>query len=90
MKNYKLFIIPAGMVAVTLAAIFWPKKEASSEVEKEEPTIKPAPEGKQTTADEERKRLMAEMGRKGAEKSAQVRRAKKAAREALKNGTIPA
>lgn len=42
-------------------------------------------------ADDERRKIMSEMGKIGAQKSAAVRRAKKVAREAIKDvGSVPA
>lgn len=68
--------------------------KGGAEVEEDEGEALPdnPPPAKKTPkkeSDEERRKIMAELGRKGSEKSAEVRRAKKAAKEAQADDTPP-
>jgi hypothetical protein len=81
MQKKHLLILGVASVALLPLAILTGKKKPQADT----PKALPAPEVTREISEEERKKIAAEWGRKGAEKSAQVRRAKKAARAEAKN-----
>lgn len=81
--NKKLLMIGGGVVLLGSMAWFTGKRGGEKA-----PDDAPQAVTKEVS-DEERRKIAAEWGRKGAAKSAEIRRAKKAAREAAKLAPAP-
>lgn len=80
-----LAIIGLAALAGVAVALKPGRDEAEEQAKEEKADENKTPA--QKSADDERRRLMAEIGRKGAQKSAEVRRAKKKEREAKAAGS---